>query len=195
MRIDEMLTKTLLSHPTDASIARPVVYLDHHATTPVDPRVAQLVFDAMTEKFGNAHSVDHIYGQSAAALVDQAALEVADLLNTSPDNVRFTSSASEAIRLALGIAAASTKCLRVAVSRVEHKAVLDPLRSLERRGQAALRWIDVDRAGRVSLKEIARFLDEGVDLLCLMAANNEIGTLYPIKEAAALAAARGAEIL
>jgi selenocysteine lyase/cysteine desulfurase len=106
MRIDEMLTKTLLSHPTDASIVRPVVYLDHHATTPVDPRVAQLVFDAMTEKFGNAHSVDHIYGQTAAALVDQAAAEVADLLNASPDNVRFTSSASEAIRLALGIAAA-----------------------------------------------------------------------------------------
>ena len=177
------------------STDRSAVYLDHHATTPIDPRVAQVVFETMTAKFGNPHSVDHVYGQTAAALVQQAAAEVADLLRASPDHVRFTSGATEAIRIALGIAAANAKCLRVGVSRVEHKAVLDPLRALEHQGRATLRWIDVDSAGRVSLDDIARVVADGVDLVCLMAANNEVGTVYPVKEAAAFAAVSDAEIL
>jgi cysteine desulfurase len=184
---------TIINHRP--SSGRSAVYLDHHATTPIDPRVAQVVFDTMTVKFGNAHSVDHVYGQTAAALVQQAAAEVADLLRTSPDHIRFTSGATEAIRIALGIAAANTKCLRVGVSRVEHKAVLEPLVTLEQRGRATLRWIDVDSAGRVSLDNLAQVVTDGVDLVCLMAANNEVGTVYPVKEAAALAAANRAEIL
>jgi cysteine desulfurase len=149
---------------------RAPVYLDNHATTPVDPRVARIVFDTMTEKFGNAHSVDHVYGQTAATLVQQAAAEVADLLRASPDHVRFTSCATEAIRIALSIAAANVKRLRVGVSHVEHKAVLDPLRALEQEGRATLRWIEVDGAGRVSLDDLARVVTDGVDLVCLMAA-------------------------
>ena len=157
--------------------------------------MAQIVFDTMTVKFGNAHSLDHVYGETAAALVQQAVGEVADLLHTSPDHVRFTSGATEAIRIALGIAAANAKCLRVGVSRVEHKAVLDPLRALEHQGRATLRWIDVDSAGRVSLDDLGRVIANGVDLVCLMAANNEVGTIYPVKEAASLVTACGGEIL
>jgi cysteine desulfurase len=171
------------------------IYLDHHATTPVDPRVAQVVFEAMTQTFGNAHSVDHVFGEEAATMVEQAAIEVADLLDARPDFVRFVSSATEAIKIALGIAAADKKLLRVAVTRVEHKAVLDPLRLLEHHGRATLEWIDVDEAGRVSLDDLARALEKNVDLLCLMAANNEVGTLYPIEKAADLAAHAGAKIL
>lgn len=73
--------------------------------------------------------------------------------------------------------------------------MLDPLRALEQEGRATLRWIDVDGAGRVSLDDLARVVTDGVDLVCLMAANNEVGTVYPVTEAAALAAAGGAEIL
>jgi cysteine desulfurase len=123
---------------------RPIVYLDYQASTPVDPRVAKLVFDTMNAEFGNAHSVDHAYGHAAAALVDQAAIALAEFLHTSANHVLFTSGATEAIRIALEIASSRTDRLRVAVSRVEHKAVLAPLRSLDRQGRAALRWIDVD---------------------------------------------------
>jgi cysteine desulfurase len=171
------------------------VYLDNHATTPIDPRVAQLVFHTMTKHFGNAHSVDHVIGQRAAMLVKQAAEDVAYLLGSYSKNVRFTSGATEAIRIALGIAATGKTHLRVAVSRVEHKAVLEPLRCMEEQGRATLRWIDVDKKGQISIDQIALILGEGIDLLCLMAANNEVGTIYPIKDVAALATANGAEIL
>lgn len=182
------ITGTRPSGPT-------AVYLDHHATTPVDPRVARVVFETMTNNFGNAHSVDHIFGQSAAGLVGRAAVQVADFLSASPKNVRFTSGATEAIRIALEIAVSKRKCLKVGVSRVEHKAVLHPLLSLERQGRATLVWIDADSAGRIALEDIKSVVEQDIDLLCLMAANNEIGTIYPIREAAALAAKSGVEIL
>lgn len=171
------------------------VYLDHHATTPVDPRVANLVFETMTERFGNAHSIDHAYGQTAAALVEQAQAQVADLLGSSPKSVRFTFGATDSARIALAIAASAHPTLRIALPRVEHKAVLDPVRSLVRHNRATVQWIEVDDKARIFRDQIARVLANGVDLLCLMAANNEVGTLYPIPEAAELAAKHGAEIL
>lgn len=165
------------------------VYLDHHATTPVDPRVAEVVLHAMTRAFGNANSVDHVFGEIAAAMMDDARAAVADLVCATPDDVRFTSGATEAIRAALGIARATAgrEILRIAVSRVEHQAVLDAVAALERDGNATVHWIDVDQQGRVALSGISEALEKGIDLLCLMAANNEIGTIYPVREAAVLA--------
>src|SRR5262249_53489348 len=116
-------------------------------------------------------------------------------VRASPKSVRFTSGATDSIRVALEIASAGKECLRIALPRIEHKAVLDCVRSLVRHGRATVRWINVDDKGRVSVDQIGSILADGIDLLCLMAANNEVGTIYPIEAAAALAAGCGAEIL
>jgi cysteine desulfurase len=183
-----------VSPRTDGPLGRGV-YLDHHATTPVDPRVAKLVFETMTESFGNAHSIDHAHGQAAAALVENAASQVAELTGAAPKSVRFTSGATESIRMAIACASADRECLRVALPRVEHKAILDSVRSLVRQGRAKVHWIEVDHKARVSIDEIKTTLAKGVDLLCLMAANNEVGTIYPVEAAASLALNSGSEIL
>jgi cysteine desulfurase len=151
----------------------------------------------MTSRFGNAHSVDHLLGEEAAALIDEARDAVARLVGADQEQVRFTSGATEAIRIALGIAAAKAPngVLRAAVSGVEHRAVLDGLHALAIEGRARIHWIGVDGQGRISLDEIASVLSDGVDLMCLMAANNEVGTLYPVQEAAILAHNASAEIL
>jgi cysteine desulfurase len=175
----------------------PPVYLDHHATTPVDPRVAQVVLRAMTDDFGNPNSAQHSFGQAAAALIVDAARKVALLLGAEPEDVRFTSSASEALRLALAYAQdrAEAPRLRIAVSRIEHPALLEALAAGERGGRFCLRWIEPDGGGRVSLSAVQTATEVGVDLVCLMAANNETGVLQPVREAAALAHKAGAMIL
>jgi cysteine desulfurase len=185
------------SHPPEAAVWSSPVYLDHHATTPVDPRVVKVVCRMMTETFGNPNSVDHLFGEAAAAIVEGARGDVARLVGAPPEHVRFTSGATEAIRIAIGIARANAAptALRVAVSRAEHKAVLDTLSALERDGQAVLHWIDVDAMGRVSLSDVAGALSKGIDLLCLMAANNEVGTLHPVRQIADLAREAGVAIL
>lgn len=151
----------------------------------------------MTQTFGNPNSVDHVFGEAAAAIIEQAREDVAQLLRATPEHIRFTSGATEAIRIALGIASATANLpvIRVAVSRAEHNALLDPLKNLANDGKAIIHWLDVDGQGRVCLPAVSKVLVNGIDLLCLMAANNEVGTLYPIREAAVLAHEAGAEIL
>ena len=125
-----------------------------------------------------------------------AAAEVAALVGASADQVRFTSGATEAVRLALQIAhLQGAPPLRIAASRAEHRAVLEEIERMERAGAAAVKWLHVDRAGQVALAEIEDVLAAGVDLLCLMAANNEVGTLYPVEAATGLARDAGAEVL
>ena len=168
--------------PNQLRASRPI-YLDHHATTPVDPRVASAVVEVMTTHFGNASSVDHLYGEEAYALVEEAATEVAALVGASDEHVRFTSGATEAIRLAFQIASFQRSVpLRIAASRAEHSAVLDQIERMERSGAAEVRWLRVDSTGQVALTEIESVLAGGIDLLCLMAANNEVGTIQPIAE-------------
>ena len=186
-----------LAWPAAANGVSSPIYLDHHATTPVDPRVVQVVLTTMTQTFGNPNSVDHVFGEAAAAIIEQAREDVAQLLRATPEHIRFTSGATEAIRIALGIAIATANLpvIRVAVSRAEHNALLDPLKNLADDGKAIIHWLDVDGLGRVCLPDVSKVLANGIDLLCLMAANNEVGTLYPIREAAALAHEAGAAIL
>lgn len=173
------------------------IYLDHHATTPMDPRVITVVRRVMEECFGNPNSVDHVFGDRAAALLSEAREHVSALVGAEPEHVRFTSGATEAIRIALSIAeeAVQGRPIRVAATRVEHHAVLDALGYWERRGRAQVVWINVDERARVELSAIAAAVAEGADLLCLMAANNEVGTIYPIEDAAAIARRAGAAIL
>jgi cysteine desulfurase len=173
------------------------IYLDYHATTPVDRRVAQVVLDAMVTTFGNANSVDHRFGSDAAALVLDARGSVAELVGAEADDVRFTSGATEAISIALRMAKADCpdRPLRIALSCAEHKAMIEAARLMEGAGLATLRWLGVDQRGRTALAELVEALRDGSDLLCLMAANNEVGTINPIEAAAGVAAQAGVAIL
>lgn len=172
------------------------IYLDHHATTPVDRRVADVVYAVMTERFGNANSVDHRYGEEAARIIDGARQEVAALVGAQASDVRFTSGSTEAIRLALAYAAeASGGAVRVALSRIEHDAVLDAVATAHLQGWAEASWMKIDGEGRVPLAAIAEALETGADLVCLMAANNEVGTVQDVRGAAVLTAGAGARLL
>ncbi|OOC60099.1 cysteine desulfurase family protein [Brucella intermedia] len=173
------------------------IYLDHHSTTPVDPRVANAVLRAMVEEFGNANSVDHAYGEIARSKVNNAKECLADLVNCDPTDIHFTSGSTEAILLAIShaIGIASKLPLKISLSRVEHPALLDAARRAEQLGLAELTWISVGPDASVNMRDIHAALDAGCDLLCIMAANNEVGTIYPIAEIAELAATRNVAML
>jgi cysteine desulfurase len=181
-----------------------VIYLDYHATTPVDRRVADRIHHYMTEEFGNASSTDHAWGDRAEAAIKQAAKQVADLIGASPKEIIWTSGATESINLAIqgsllaplsrsgrgaggegklfGRGAGGEGKHRIALMPLEHKAVLDTCRALEKRGWAELVYLQVDSKGRLNLEHLERVCAEGVSLLCVMAANNEIGNIYPIQK-------------
>jgi cysteine desulfurase len=173
------------------------IYLDHHATTPVDPRVASLVLEAMTNDFGNANSVDHAFGLKASGMVTKAATLVADLVDCEARNVRFTSGSTEAIRLAMDhlLDRHAGKTMRIALTRVEHKALVDAATAAARNAGAEVAWLDVDGHAQLDLDCLDRVLSMGVDVVCVMAANNEVGTIYPIGECAARAHSAGAAVL
>lgn len=173
------------------------IYLDHHATTPVDPRVANVVLDAMVNAFGNANSVDHSHGEAALQLVDQATAEVATLIGAEADGVRFTSGSTESIRLAISHALATrrNRTLRVAATRVEHQAVLDALRMAVRAGLAEVTWLEVDDQANIRPESLRAALSVDPELVCIMAANNEVGTIYPIRQIAEDVHRSGGKIL
>lgn len=175
------------------------IYLDHHSTTPVDPRVASVMVEAMTTAFGNPNSVEHRYGEEAATLVADARLHVADLLSAQPDGVHFTTGATEAISLALRDAeesrAHAARPLRVAATTVEHRAMMNALRHAEARGAISLRWIGVDSAGQLDIDEVREACAWGAELFCVMAANNEVGTIYPVELVCREAQRWGARVL
>ncbi|PSB31021.1 aminotransferase [Stenomitos frigidus ULC18] len=160
------------------------IYLDYHATTPTDPRVARLMLHYMTEEFGNASSIDHEWGDRAETAIKQAAKEVADLIGASPKEIVWTSGATESINLAIqgSLARNLTKLHRIGLMPIEHKAVLDTCRALEKRGWAELVHLQVDSRGRIDLEHLEQDCAEGLSLLCVMAANNEIGNIYPIQK-------------
>lgn len=166
------------------SLPQTKIYLDYHATTPVDPRVAQKVMHYMTEEFGNASSTDHEWGDRAETAIKQAAKEVADLIGASPREIVWTSGATESINLAIqgSLAPNPTKPHRIGLMPIEHKAVLDTCRALEKRGWAELIYLQVDSKGRLDLEHLEEACAEGLSLLCVMAANNEIGNIYPIEK-------------
>ncbi|MFM7450447.1 MAG: cysteine desulfurase family protein [Leptolyngbyaceae cyanobacterium] len=175
----------------------PPIYLDYHATTPVDPRVADLVYRFMTNEFGNASSVDHEWGDRAEAAVKQAANYVADLVGASPRQVIWTSGATESINLAIqgSLLPNPTKPYRIGLMPIEHKAVLDTCRALEKRGWAELVDLQVDSKGRLDLQQLEQLCATGLSLLCVMAANNEIGTIYPIETIGPIAQRYGVPLL
>jgi len=168
------------------------VYLDYHATTPVDPRVFEAMRPYFTEAFGNAASRSHVFGMRAASAVEKAREEVADLVGANAKEIVFTSGATEADNIAvLGAARARrARGTHVVVSAIEHRAVLDPCRRLEAEGFRVTR-LAPDRLGRTSVAAVEETLAPDTVLVTVMAANNEIGTLNPVAGIADLCKARG----
>jgi cysteine desulfurase len=168
------------------------VYLDYHATTPVDPRVFEAMRPYFTDVFGNAASRSHVFGMRAASAVEKAREEVADLVGANAKEIVFTSGATEANNLAvLGAARARrAKGTHVVVSAIEHRAVLDPCARLEAEGFRVTR-VAPDRLGRTSAGSVGDALRDDTVLVTVMAANNEIGTLNAVPEIAGVCKARG----
>ncbi|MDY6940886.1 MAG: cysteine desulfurase family protein [Cyanobacteriota bacterium] len=167
------------------------IYLDYHSTTPVDRRVADRILHQMTIAFGNASSTDHIYGDEASKAIRQARRHVAQLVGAFPKDIIFTSGATESINLAIqgSIAPkiANPNKPRVAVCAAEHKAVLDTCNILEKQGKIELLQLPVNSQAQIDLDRLQQACDRGLDLLCVMAANNEVGTIYPVEQIGAIA--------
>jgi cysteine desulfurase len=170
-----------------------MIYLDHHATTPVDARVLETMLPFFTEKFGNAASRQHAFGWAASDAVERARKQVAALIGAGSKDVIFTSGATEANNLAIKGAAKARRDQRdhLVTVATEHKAVLDPMRRLEREGWTVT-VLPVDGSGLIDLAALEQAITTRTALVSVMAANNEIGVLQPIREAAALAHAKDA---
>jgi cysteine desulfurase len=167
------------------------IYLDHHATTPVDPRVLDAMLPYFREKFGNAASVNHPFGWEAAKAVDTAREQIASLLRTESRCLIFTSGATEANNLAIkGVLQAAPPGSHVVTTAAEHRSVLDPVRRLARRG-TAVTIVDVDSFGRINCETIAKAIRPNTVLVSTIWANNEVGSLNPIRELSELCRDRG----
>jgi cysteine desulfurase len=169
------------------------IYFDHNATTPLDPAVAEAVCRVLREDFGNPSSVHH-FGQRAKALLDDARSAVAALIDADPGEVVFTSGGTEADNLAIrGAAEALEPAGRrhLIASAIEHEAVLMTLKALAHRGWKTT-LLPVGASGIVSIEALREALTDETALVSVMVANNEIGTIQPIAELAALAKSRGA---
>jgi cysteine desulfurase len=173
-------------------MARPV-YLDYHATTPVDSKVLDAMLPYFTEQFGNAASKQHAFGWAAQEAVERARRQVATLLNASANEIVFTSGASESNNLAIkGVACAlRDRGRHVVTVSTEHKSVLDSCSRLERDGWTVSR-VPVDGDGFIDLEALRHALTDGTTIVSVMAANNEIGVLQPLAEIAAIVHERGA---
>jgi cysteine desulfurase len=159
------------------------IYLDNHATTPIDPRVLDAMLPYFTEKFGNSASRQHQFGWEAEAGVELPRKQIAELINANPKEIIFTSGATESINLALkGIALAySEKGKHIITTQIEHKAVLDTCKRLEKWG-FKVDYVQVDKYGLVDPDEIKKRITKETILVSVMFANNEIGTIEPIEE-------------
>jgi len=168
------------------------VYLDHQATTPMDPRVLEAMLPYFTEVFGNAASRSHSFGWKAEEAVERARGQVAALIGASEKEIVFTSGSTEAINLAIkGVAEMyASKGKHIVSSLAEHKAVLDTLKHLEKLGYEVT-YLKPDRTARISPEQVAAVLRPDTILATFMWANNEVGTVNPIRELGALCKARG----
>jgi cysteine desulfurase len=173
-------------------MSRERIYLDYNATTPVDPRVLQAMLPYFTEIFGNAASNDHEFGLEAKQAVDKAREEIASVINAWPDEIIFTSGATEADNIALfGVAERyAHKGNHLITCVTEHKAILDSCERLEKLGKR-ITYLPVDQYGCVNPDDVRKAITPQTILISIMAANNEIGTVAPIAEIGALAEEHG----
>ena len=172
---------------------RDPIYMDNQATTPVDPRVIEAMVPFLGEIYGNAASRNHAFGWAAEEAVDRGRGQIANLVGARPKEIIFTSGATESDNLAIkGVAEFyADKGNHIITAVTEHKAVLDTCQALERANLAEVTYLPVDQYGRVDVDDVKKAIRDDTVLISLMYANNEIGTLHPIRAIGALAKERG----
>jgi cysteine desulfurase len=169
------------------------IYMDNHATTPVDQRVLEAMLPYFSEKFGNAASRNHSFGWEAEEAVDRARGQIAQLINAKSKEIIFTSGATESDNLAIKgvVEFYREKGDHIVTCVTEHKAVLDSCRALERAGKASVTYLPVDKYGMVDPDAVRKALTDRTVLVTIMYANNEIGTIHPVAEIGRIARERG----
>ncbi len=168
------------------------IYLDHNATTPCDPRVVEAMIPYFTQNFGNAASRNHPFGWQAEEAVDYAREQVAKLISADPKEIIFTSGATEGDNLALkGVFEMyASKGNHIITCNIEHKAVLDTCKHIEKEG-GEVTYMKVKDNGLIDLAELEAAIKPTTILIAIMYANNEIGTVMPMKEISAIARKKG----
>ncbi len=167
------------------------IYMDHSATTPIDPEVARVMSSALTNLFGNPSSI-HGYGNEARLAIEKARKQIAALIGASPEEIVFTSGGTESDNMAIiGAAHAyQNRGRHLITSKIEHHAVLDTFKHLERQGFETT-YLPVNRLGQVDIETVQQAIRPDTVLISIMHANNEIGTIEPIEEIGKLARAKG----
>jgi len=168
------------------------IYMDNHATTPVDPRVVQAMLPYFTEKFGNAASRNHSFGWAGEEAVENARAQVASLIGATPKEIIFTSGATESDNLMIkGVAEMyREKGNHIITQAIEHKAVLDTCKRLEKYGYEVT-YLPVRRDGRVDPEDVRKAITPKTILITIMYANNEIGVINPMAEIGKIAKEHG----
>jgi len=168
-----------------------LIYLDHAATTPLDSAVLDAMLPFLRENFGSASTLYSI-GRAASEAVEEARISVARLINASPEEIYFTSGGTESdVWVMFGVPSAKEKKGKhIITSKIEHKAVLEPCKILEKRGYTVT-YLDVDSNGLVDVDELAASITDETVLISIMHANNEIGTIEPIEEIGRIAQEKG----
>src|SRR4030088_3770274 len=180
-----------VQHTAPKGVKLPI-YMDNHATTPMDPRVLEEMLPYFMEKFGNAASRNHSFGWAGEEGVDKARERVAKLIGATPKEIIFTSGATESDNLAIkGVAEMyREKGNHIITAVTEHKAVLDPCKRLEKNGYRVT-YMPVQKDGLVDLDDLKRAMDDKTILVTIMYANNEIGVLQPVAEIGKLCHEKG----
>src|SRR5437867_10618913 len=169
------------------------LYLDNHSTTPMDPRVLEAMLPYFVEQFGNAASRNHAFGWEAEEAVETARKQIARLIHADPKELVFTSGATESDNLALKgvVEMYREKGDHIITSMTEHRAVLDTAKALETKKGIKVTYLPVDKAGMVSPDDVRNAITDKTILISVMLANNEIGTINPIKEIGKIAKEKG----
>jgi cysteine desulfurase len=169
------------------------IYMDNHATTPMDPRVLDAMLPYFTGKFGNAASRNHSFGWEAEEGVTKARDQIAALIGGKSKEIIFTSGATESDNLAIKgvLEFYKDKGNHIITCVTEHKAILDSCRALERAGKATITYLPVDKYGMVNPDDVRKAITDKTVLISIMWANNEIGTIHPIAEIGKIAKEKG----
>jgi len=169
------------------------IYMDNHATTPLDKRVLEAMLPYFTERFGNAASRNHSFGWEAEEAVDKARGQIAGLIHAQSKEIIFTSGATESDNLAIKgvLEFYKEKGNHIITCVTEHKAILDSCRALERGGKATVTYLPVDKYGMIDPEAVRKAITDKTVLITVMYANNEVGTIHPIAEIGKIAKEKG----
>jgi cysteine desulfurase len=169
------------------------IFMDNHSTTPMDPRVLEAMLPYFVEKFGNSASRNHAFGWEAEEAVENARKQIAHLIHADSKEIVFTSGATESDNLAIKgvVEMYHEKGDHIITSSTEHRAVLDTCKALESKRGVKVTYLPVDKAGMVSPEDVRNAITEKTILITIMMANNEIGTINPIKDIGKVAKEKG----